>query len=132
RDAWGLGLGLIATAALYGAYAWIAVTAVRRLITLGQMTMYVALFRQGQAAVSAMRSAVGGMYEDNLYLSTLYEYLETPVPEPAGNAKYGPHPEDGVRFEDVGFRYPDAEGAALEHINLHLRPGESLALVGEN
>ena len=41
------------------------------------MTMYLALFRQGQAAVSAMLTAVGGMYEDNLYLSTLYEYLET-------------------------------------------------------
>jgi len=78
RDAWGFALGLIATAALYGAYAWIAVTAVRRLITLGQMTMYIALFRQGQAAVSAMLAAVGGMYEDNLYLSTLYEYLEPP------------------------------------------------------
>src|SRR5215469_2772878 len=79
RDLWGFGLGSIATAALYGAYAWIALTAVRGLITLGQMTMYVALFRQGQAAVSAMLAAVGGMYEDNLYLSTLYEYLETPV-----------------------------------------------------
>ena len=43
------------------------------------MTMYLMLFRQGQAAVSASLSAVGGMYEDNLYLSTLYEYLETPV-----------------------------------------------------
>src|SRR5207302_1539528 len=84
RDAWGFGLGLIATAALYGAYAWIAVSAVRRVITLGPMTMYVALFRQGQAAVSAMLAAVGGMYEDNLYLSTLYEYLETNVPAPAG------------------------------------------------
>ena len=45
RDAWGFALGLIATAALYAAYAWIALTAVRRIITLGQMTMYVALFR---------------------------------------------------------------------------------------
>jgi len=75
RDLWGFALGSIATAALYGAYAWIALTTVRRIITLGQMTMYVALFRQGQAAVSAMLAAVGGMYEDNLYLSTLYEYL---------------------------------------------------------
>src|SRR5439155_12308466 len=132
RDAWGFALGLIATAALYGAYAWIAVTAVRRLITLGQMTMYVALFRQGQSAVSAMLAAVGGMYEDNLYLSTLYEYLETEVPEPLGTALRGPQPEDGVRFEDVSFKYPGAEQAALEHINLHLRPVESLALVGEN
>jgi len=132
RDAWGFGLGLIATAALYGAYAWIAVSAVRRVITLGQMTMYVALFRQGQAAVSAMLAAVGGMYEDNLYLSTLYEYLETNVPAPAGTAVRGPHPEDGVRFEDVSFTYPGAEEAALEHVTLHLIPGASLALVGEN
>jgi ATP-binding cassette subfamily B protein len=132
RDAWGFGLGLIATASLYAAYAWIAVSAVRRLITLGQMTMYVSLFRQGQAAVSAILSAVGGMYEDNLYLSTLYEYLETQVPEPSGTASKGPHPEDGIRFEDVCFTYPEAEEPALEHISLHLRPGSSLALVGEN
>jgi ATP-binding cassette subfamily B protein len=132
RDAWGFGLGLIGTAALYGAYAWIAVTTVRRLITLGQMTMYVALFRQGQAAVSAMLAAVGGMYEDNLYLSTLYEYLETHVPRPSGSEVRGPHPEDGVRFEDVSFTYPGAEEPALEHITFHLTPGTSLALVGEN
>ncbi len=132
RDVWGFALGLIATAALYGAYAWIAVTTARRLISLGQMTMYVALFRQGQAAVSAMLAAVGGMYEDNLYLSTLYEYLETSVPRPSGTALRGPHPEDGVRFEDVSFTYPGAEEAALEHVTLHLRPGASLALVGEN
>ena len=132
RDLWGLALGSIATAALYAAYAWIAVTAVRRIITVGQMTMYVALFRQGQAAVSAMLAAVGGMYEDNLYLSTLYEYLETEVPAPGGAAVRGPHPEDGVRFEDVSFTYPGAEQPALEHISLHLTPGNSLALVGEN
>jgi ATP-binding cassette, subfamily B, bacterial len=132
RDAWGFGLGLVATLALYGAYAWIAVSTVRSMISLGQMTMYLALFRQGQSAVTAMLSAVGGMYEDNLYLSTLYEYLETPVPAAVGDAKYGPHPEDGVRFEDVGFTYPGTEEPALEHINLHLTPGESLALVGEN
>ena len=132
RDAWGFGLGLIGTVALYGAYAWIAVSTVRHAITLGQMTMYVALFRQGQSAVSAILSAVGGMYEDNLYLSTLYEYLETQVPQSSGAAIKGPHPEDGIRFEDVSFTYPEAEQPALEHVTLHLAPGASLALVGEN
>ncbi len=132
RDAWGFGLGLIGTVAFYAAYAWIAVSTVRQAITLGQMTMYVALFRQGQSAVSAILSAVGGMYEDNLYLSTLYEYLETPVPAPAGAAIKGPLPQDGIRFEDVSFTYPGAEQPALEHINLHLVPGGSVALVGEN
>ncbi len=132
RDAWGFALGLIGSVALYGAYVWIALSAVRKLISLGQMTMYVALFRQGQSTVSAMLTAVGGMYEDNLYLSTLYEYLETEVLRAGGSAVCGPAPQDGVRFEDVSFTYPGTESPALEHITLHLTPGTSLALVGEN
>ena len=132
RDTWGFCLGLIGTLTLYAAYAWIALSAVRRAITLGQMTMYLALFRQGQSAVSAMLSAVSGMYEDNLYLSTLYEYLETEVPPPSGSLVRGSRPQDGVRFENVSFTYPGAQSPALEDVTLHLQPGASLALVGEN
>lgn len=132
RDLWGFSLGLIATVALYGAYAWIALTAVAGAITLGAMTMYLMLFRQGQSAVSASLAAVGGMYEDNLYLSTLYEYLETPVAAQRGDLQKGPDPTDGIRFEHVSFTYPDAARPALEDITLHIRPGTSIALVGEN
>jgi ATP-binding cassette subfamily B protein len=101
-------------------------------ITLGQMTMYLMLFRQGQSSVSAILSAIGGMYEDNLYLSTLYEYLETPVKARTGTARHGTDPSDGIRFEHVSFSYPGAESPTLHDINLHIRPGESLALVGQN
>lgn len=132
RDSWGFALGLIGTAAFYGAYGWIAVSAVAGVITLGQMTMYLLLFRQGQSAVAAGLSAIGGLYEDNLYLSTLYEYLETPVEERFGSATTGPDPADGVRFEHVSFTYPDEAQPALVDISLHLKPGSSLALVGEN
>jgi ATP-binding cassette, subfamily B, bacterial len=132
RDGWGFVLGLIGTLTLYGAYAWVAVTTIVGRITLGQMTMYMMLFRQGQSAVSASLSAIGGMYEDNLYLSTLYEFLETPVPLRQAASVRGPDPADGIRFEQVSFRYPGAETPALSDIDLHIRPGESLALVGEN
>ncbi|BCR06468.1 ABC transporter permease [Desulfuromonas versatilis] len=132
RDSWGFALGLLGTAAFYGAYAWIALSAIRGAISLGQMTMYLLLFRQGQSAVSASLSAISGMYEDNLYLSNLYEYLEQPVPPPQGELRQGPRPGDGVRFEEVSFRYPGSEEPALQLVSLHLRPGESLALVGEN
>jgi ATP-binding cassette subfamily B protein len=132
RDAWGFGLSLLATVTLYGAYAWIALSTVRAVITLGQMTMYLLLIRQGQSSVSAILNSVGGMYEDNLYLSTLYEYLETPVAPSGGSAQRGPNPEDGLRFEHVSFRYPGATEPALVDIDIHLLPGSSLALVGEN
>ena len=133
RDAWGFVLGLLGTLTLYGGYVWIAAATVLGRMTVGQMTMYLTLFRQGQSSVSAALSAVGGLYEDNLYLSNLYEYLDEPVRAPTGGRQtQGPRPGDGVRFEGVEFVYPGAQVAALSDINLHVKPGESLALVGEN
>jgi ATP-binding cassette subfamily B protein len=132
RDTWGFLLGLVSTATLYGAYAWVAVATIAGRITLGQMTMYVMLFRQGQAAVSASLAAIGGMYEDNLYLATLYDYLDTPVDPPRGGATSGPRPRDGIRFEHVSFGYPGAEQPVLTDVSLHVPAGSSLALVGEN
>ncbi|MBF0240625.1 MAG: ABC transporter ATP-binding protein [SAR324 cluster bacterium] len=132
RGIWGLGLGVLGTASFYGAYAWIVYATITGTITLGQMTMYLLIFRQGQAAVSASLSAIGGMYEDNLYLSNLYEYLEQEVPEQEGHEITGPHPGDGVHFENVSFTYPGSSAPALQNISFHLKPGASLALVGEN
>lgn len=132
RDTWGFGLGLLSTAAFYGAYAWIVVTTINGDITLGAMTMYLVLFRQGQAAVAAILSSISGMYEDNLYLSNLYEYLEYPVPGRQGAVQQGTDPSRGLEFENVSFRYPGSNKNALDGVSLTIRPGESLALVGEN
>jgi ATP-binding cassette subfamily B protein len=132
REGWGLTFTMISIAALYSAYAWCAIEAARGLISLGDMTMYIMLFRQGQAAVTASLGNVGGMYEDNLYLSTLYEYLEVEVEPSKGTAVSGPDPEAGVVFENVEFRYPGSEKPAITGINLQIKRGQSLALVGEN
>ncbi|MEX0449615.1 ABC transporter ATP-binding protein [Spiribacter sp. 221] len=132
RDLWGFGLGLIATLAFYATYAWIVMTTVAGRITLGQMTMYLSVFRQGQSAVSASLTAISGMYEDNLYLSNLYEYLEQPITIGTGDAIEGAIPGDGLRFEAVSFRYPGSEDDALRDVSLHLAPGHSIALVGDN
>jgi ATP-binding cassette subfamily B protein len=132
RGFWSFALGLLGTAAFYGAYAWIAVETVRGHISLGEMTMYLLVFRQGQSAVAASLSSIGGMYEDNLYLSNLYEYLDQGVDSEPGTATVGPTPGDGVRFEGVSFNYPGSNTPAIERVDLHLKPGQSLALVGEN
>ena len=114
---------LLSIAALYAAYAWVAVEAVRGVITIGDMTMYLMLFRQGQTAVTTSLGAVGGMYEDNLYLSTLYEYLEQPVEASNGTAVSGPDPDAGVQFENVEFRYPGSDQIAITGVNLQIKRG---------
>lgn len=125
-------VGLLSTGAFYGAYAWIVVSAVSGRISLGDMTMYLLLFKQGQSALASSLSSVGGMVDDNLYLANLYEFLDVAVPvEPAG-ATVGPDPADGLRFEDVRFTYPGAPAPAIDGVSFHLRPGRKLAIVGEN
>lgn len=132
RESWGFVLGLLGTMAFYAAYAWVVLETIGGRLTLGEMTMYLMVFKQGQGALSASLTAISGMYEDNLYLSNLYEYLEQPVAPEGGTLTRGAEPGDGIRFEKVGFTYPGGETRALSGISLHLTPGESLALVGAN
>jgi ATP-binding cassette subfamily B protein len=132
RGIWGYGLGIIASGAFYLAYGWVGFAAIAGAITIGQMTMYIAQFRLGQSAVTSSLTSVNGMYEDNLYLSNLTEYLEHEVPEQSGSLHAGPMPEEGIRFDNVSFFYPGSEVPALDNVSLHITPGESLAIVGEN
>jgi len=132
RGWWAFGLGLVGTAALYAAFAWVVLATVSGQISLGEMTMYIMVFKQGQSAVSASLTSINGMYEDYLYLSSLYEFLELPVRPTRSGVEAGSEPGAGLEIVDLSFRYPGSQALALDSINLRLKPGSSLALVGEN
>ena len=128
---WGYLLGLLSTVAFYVAYAWIVIEAISGVITLGEMTMYLVVFRQGQSTFASALTSIGGMYEDNLYLANLYEFLEQPMPQSQGKITQGMI-QEGIRFENVSFSYPGSQQPVLNNISLHLPLGEKLAIVGEN
>ncbi len=132
RSLWGYGLSLVSSLAFYGAYLWIVLEAIAGQISLGDLTMYLVVFRQGQTTFAGILTSVGGMYEDSLYLSTLYSFLAEKTLPLLGNATQGPDPNDGIRFEQVSFYYPGSQTPAIQNISLHLKPGQKLAIVGEN
>jgi ATP-binding cassette subfamily B protein len=126
-------LTLIGTVTFYGAYAYVALLAARGQISLGNMTLYVLVFRQGQQSFQSALASIGAIYEHNLYMSNLFAYLELAELERAPREFASVASAfSGIRFEDVGFRYPGKDIWALRHINLEIARGESLALVGEN
>jgi ATP-binding cassette, subfamily B, bacterial len=145
RAGWGYALSLLSTAVFYGSYALIVAETVRGRLSLGDMTLALVAFRQGQQSFQAVLSALGGMYEDTLYMSNLFDYFAIPTDAPKA---VGPlavvRAEEGIRFEGVGFRYPGSAAAggpsatgeggrwALRDVNLFIPKGQSLALVGEN
>jgi ABC-type multidrug transport system fused ATPase/permease subunit len=128
----GVGLGVISSVLFFAIKAWIVWTTLLGAITLGSMTMFVGLVKQGQGAVTSLLASLGGMYEDLLYVSNLYRYLDTPRIERGGEANTGPRPDDGLRLECVSFTYPGSEQPAVADVSLHLRPGTRLGLVGAN
>lgn len=132
RGIWSYVLGLVSSVAFYGAYVWIVWETIAGRISLGELTMYLVVFRQGQGAFASILSSIGGMYEDSLYLSNLYEFLGQDIPRSQGHATRGTFPGDGLRFEEVTFYYPESDKPALNQVTFHLKPGEKLAIVGEN
>ncbi len=131
KGIWGYLLGLVSTLAFYGAYGWIVMETIIGAISLGEMTMYLMVFRQGQSTFASALTSIGGMYEDNLYLANLYEFLEQPMHESQGRVTESLI-KDGIRFENVSFSYPGSHQPVLNNISLHLPLGEKLAIVGEN
>jgi ATP-binding cassette subfamily B protein len=134
RGRWAYLLSLCATATFYACYAAVALAAVHGRVTLGEMTFYMVAFRQGQQCFQQLLAALSGMYEDNLYMSNLFAYLDIgtrAVPTPAA-AKHEVAQERGIRFRGVGFRYPGRDEWALQHLSVFIPEGQSLALVGQN
>jgi ATP-binding cassette subfamily B protein len=142
RALWGSVLSLVSTAMFYACYALIVAATVRGRLSLGDMTLYLVAFRQGQQSFQAILAALGGMYEDTLYMSNLFDFLAIPTttatePTVLAPARTAAPAEDalgtrGIRFQNVGFRYPGADRWALRGIDLYIPEGQSLALVGEN
>ena len=123
-----------ATFAIFGSYAFIAYRTVQGVFTIGDLVMLFQALRQGQSALRAMLMGVAGLYENNLFLSNLYEFLdlERKVVEPA-HPRPLPHPtQTGIVLDRVSFQYPTGTRKALEDISMTIRPGEHVALVGEN
>ncbi|WP_322488808.1 ABC transporter ATP-binding protein [Chloroflexus sp.] len=125
--------GIVASAGYYAAYGWIIWQTVAGVITIGGMTFYLTLFRQSQSVVQTLFGNLAQLYEGGLFLTTLFDFLAIEPRMRHGRNLPVPRPiRQGIEFRNVSFRYPDREEWALRDINLRIRPGEKIALVGAN
>ena len=130
----GLGWGLLSSLAYYGSYVWVILRTIAGAATLGDMTMFLSIFRQSQQSITSLLGNFNNLYESNLYLDNLLDYLKiTPVLVNPKDGLMAPSPiEQGIRFQNVSFKYPGSDVFVLKNINLFIPPGESIALVGLN
>jgi len=129
-----MGARMLATVAFYACYAAVAYSAVRKDITLGDMSMLLLAIRGAQGTFEGMLNAGSKVYEDTLYMTNLSTFLDQPADEPweeLVDAREASQPAEVV-FEGVDFTYPGTTVQALHDIHLRIAPGETVALVGPN
>jgi len=127
-------LSLLGTIGYYAAYVIILIRAVRGEITIGMLTFLAASFGRGRDVIQSILLSASSVYEQALYLRDLFVFLElkptiTSVP---GARAIPVSIREGFRFENLGFRYPESDRWALRNVTFTLKPGERIALVGEN
>ncbi len=127
-------LSILGTVGYYSAYVVILIRAVKGDITIGTLTFLAASFGRGRDVIQNILLSASNVAEQALYLRDLFVFLDMrPTIESPPNARLVPVKiQSGFVFENVGFRYPGSELWAIRNVNLELRPGERVALVGEN
>jgi len=127
-------LSILGTIGYYAAYVIILIHAVKGEITIGMLTFLAASFGRGRDVIQSILLSASNVYEQALYLRDLFVFLDMrPTIESRPNARRVPAKiQSGFAFDDVGFRYPGSERWAVRNVNLSLKLGERVALVGEN
>jgi ATP-binding cassette subfamily B protein len=137
RAGWGTVFAAVGAAGYYGAYLYIIMRAVHGSISIGQLTFLAGSFARLRGLLEGILSRFSQVADGALYLQDFFEFFQiTPrIVRPAVGTAVRPFPRpirQGFTFEDVGFKYKNAEKWALRHLSFELHAGEKLALVGEN
>jgi len=124
----------LTTIASSGTYLYVAAQAVNGRLTLGDLTLYTQVANSVQSSFQSLLTGLSSMYENNLYLTSLFDLLkeEPKVVAPAHPVPV-PNPLRGeIEFEHVSFKYAGTERYILRDVSFTIRPGETVALVGKN
>ena len=134
RARWGGLFTAIGTIGYYLAYAYIAWRTLTGEFSVGDLTFLAGSFRRLRTLLEGLLTSFSTTAGQALYLNDLFSFFEV-EPEILSPDNPRPFPQpirEGFVFDDVGFRYPDAERWAVRHLSFELYAGEVLALVGEN
>ena len=129
-----LGASLIGVLTSGVAVVWMVWQALLGMVTLGDLALFYQAFNQGQALLRSLLENIGQIYANTLFVGNLFEFLglKLQVTDRPNLIPVPPALKEGIRFQQVTFRYPDSERVVLQDFDLTLPAGQIVALVGAN
>jgi ATP-binding cassette subfamily B protein len=130
----GMGLSVLGTLGYYAAYAWVIWRTLLGILSVGALYFLAGAILQASNNIQQIFSTLSGIADQALFLTDLLEFFRMePTIRSKPNALPAPRPMvRGFEFRNVSFHYPGNDRLILEGFNFHLRPGERVALIGEN
>ena len=127
-------LSVISTAGYYGAYVFVIWRTLLGKWGIGTFYFLTAAILNASSNIQQVLSTLSGIADQALFLTDLLAFFEMkPTIQSKPNALPAPRPiVRGFEFRNVSFRYPGSSRLVLNRLNFHLRPGERVALIGEN
>src|SRR4051812_24773939 len=127
-------LSMIGTAGYYTAYVYAVWRTVTGVFSFGTLTLLANAIREASSNLQQTFSTLSTIADQALFLTDLIAFFEMkPTIRSKPNALPTPRPiQRGFEFRDVSFRYPGTNRLVIDRLNFTLRPGERVALIGEN
>jgi ATP-binding cassette subfamily B protein len=127
-------LSTIGTIGYYSAYVYVIWRTVTGSLTIGELTFLTGAIVQASSNIQLIFSTLSSIADQALFLTDLLAFFEMqPTIRSKPNALPAPRPiVRGFEFRNVSFSYPGNSRMVVDHLDLHLRAGERVALIGEN
>ena len=141
EDMWHAIIAVVSSVVNCGFFAWFAYGVVTGKYQIGTYTLYAGALGQIAAEVGALITISATIYEGTLFIDNLTSFLkEEPTVVPVlpeerkeeGPLKVAHGQSHTIEFKHVSFIYPGTQRKVLDDVNLLIRPGETLVLVGLN
>jgi ATP-binding cassette subfamily B protein len=126
--------GLITGTILALAYVFVANKGIHGTIDPGAVVLVIGAFTSVSGTLGQISSTFVAVDQHTTFLEDYFSFLniEHLVHVPAKPAVIPEGAIDAIDFDNITFDYPGGTGHAVEGLNLHIRKGELMALVGEN
>ena len=130
----GFAWGTLTTLATASTFLYVAQRVIAGRLMVGDLALSIQAVVQVQSSFQALLGGLTGLYEHTLYVSTLFDLLEAKprVLPPAEPTPLALPLRGEIEFRNVSYRYENTDRYALRDVSFHIKPGETVALVGRN
>ena len=126
--------GLVTGTTLALAYAFVAARGVTGAMDAGGVVLVIGAFTSVSSTLGNISSTFVAVDQHTTFLEDYFSFLgiDPLIPIPGHPKVLPPGPVCGITFDKVSFTYPGGTDAAVSDFDLEIRPGELIAIVGEN